>query len=71
MTLQGGGEGDCSNRQSAVIWRGEGVWLNRHIIFIVAKKLNLYLTLFTVYVGRRVWLKTSYGGGVAEKVWIP
>jgi len=30
-------EGVCSNRQSTVKW-GEGVWPNRHITFIVARK---------------------------------
>jgi len=37
MTLR---EGVCSNRQSTVIWT-EGVRPNRHITFVVAKKLNL------------------------------
>jgi len=62
-------EGVCSNRQSTVIW-GEGVWPNRHVTFIVAKKLNLQFIFsqFTVYVGEGGWLKASYGGrGLAEK----
>jgi len=55
-------EGVCSNRQISVI-SGEGVWPNRHIMLIVAKKLTTYFALFTVYVGEGGWLKTSYGSG--------
>jgi len=42
-----------------------GFWLNRHITFIVPKKLfTVYFALYTVNVwGGSWWLKTSYGGG--------
>jgi len=63
-------EGVCSNRQNTVI-RGEEVWQNRHITFIVAKKSLIYSLFCSIYGVLRGggWLKTSYGGrGLAENV---
>jgi len=43
---------------------GGGVWPNRRITFIEAKKaeFTVYFALFTVYVEEWDWLKTSYRG---------
>jgi len=61
MTLR---EEVCSNRQSAVIW-GEGVWSNRHITFIVAKKLNLrFILLYLRYMWGRKLVENVIWGGV-------
>jgi len=49
-------------------------WPNHHIItFILAKKSFIYSLFCSIYgiCGERGWLKTSYGGGVAENVKIP
>jgi len=69
MTLQGGGllkPSDCRHME-------RGGWPNRHITFIVAKKLDLqFILLYLRYMwgGGGDWLKTSYGG-LAENVRIP
>jgi len=57
MTLR---EGVCSNRHSTVIWEEEGAWPNRHITFIVAKKLNLQFNL--------LYLRYMLGEGLVENV---
>jgi len=41
---------------------GEGVWPNRHITFIVAKKLNLQFIL--------LYLRYMWGEGLVENVGI-
>jgi len=64
MTLR---KGICSNHQSTR-HMGEGVWPNRHITFIVAKKLYGVCVLFTDYVA----LFTAYVGGrglVENVIW--
>jgi len=49
MTFRGGGREGFA--QTVIWWKG--VWPNRLITFIVAKKakFTVYLALFTVYVG--------------------
>jgi len=50
----------------------EGIWPNRHIAFIVAKKLNLQLCCIYGICGRGVGWKRHMGGrGLAENVRIP
>jgi len=39
----------CITQQSPVNWGGGGGWPNRHITFIVAKKLNLQFILLYLW----------------------
>jgi len=70
MTLR---EGVCLNRQSTIIWGRRGR-LNRHAIFIVAKKsliYSLFCSIFGICVGRVLVENVVWGEGLAENVRIP
>jgi len=57
MTLR---EEVCSNRQSEYRHMGEGGWPNRHITFLVVKKINLQFIL--------LYLRYMWGKGLVENV---